>query len=249
MPALLTNSPTVRTRYSMEDLRDRVLGDLGLRDNSFVTDQDVDRWAFEAQDALCREGRWYRLIDYLPTVSGITEYDLPTDCLAIEYIDWTASGSTSTTRRLYPATLEDIYQRFPYWRTTGNSSPLWYYIRGASSFGLYPTPDTSQADALTVVYTALAPEPEGDEDFYYAPAGFEAAIVAYCCWKASVKDAGGEGKLRDSSYAGLWAKALNDIRRQVNGIDQATPLVYGRQRRGRRGPCYPGSNYRIPEPS
>ena len=239
MPTLLTANPQTRSSYTMEELRDRVLGDLGLRDNGLITENDIDRWAMEAQDKLCQESRWYKVIDYIGASGGVNENELPAKCLGISYVDYDSIP-------LSPVVLSDLHISHPYWRSD-TGTPSHYYMMGGNAIGLYPAPAASSGAVLMVIYTALAPEPVGDDDFYYCPPGAEDAIVHYCCWKASVKDAGGEGKLRDNQYAALWAHSLRQIKRQVRGLGENIPVVYGRKSR-RRGIGWPSRNYTVPAP-
>lgn len=48
MPALLSPETAPRSESTLADMMDRVRGDLGLRDSSFLTDTDLTNWLNEA---------------------------------------------------------------------------------------------------------------------------------------------------------------------------------------------------------
>jgi hypothetical protein len=242
MADLLTNNPTVRTSYSQADLRDRVRSDIAHGDSIFTRDEDVDRWGLEAQTIIARQCEWWEFVELLTVSGDVRDYDLPADCIAIKKVQY-------DTTRLYPTTLDALYDENLNWREQAASTPLYYIIGGASRLTLYPTPAHTSGGVLLVIFAAIPPEPDHEDDFYYAPVGGEEAIVYYCCWKASVRDMGREGQRRAEHYYRAWLQALSDLKRQSRALAQETPVVYGQRALNRSPWSYgPHRRYRIPSP-
>jgi hypothetical protein len=84
MPDLLFPSDYTRSSYTLEDLSDRVLGDLGLRNNNLITSGDIRRWGVEAQTILARDTRSFHLVVVSGVTSGTAEYPIPSLMLSGE---------------------------------------------------------------------------------------------------------------------------------------------------------------------
>lgn len=224
MAALLTADTAPRSVINREDARDRVRGDLGLRDSSLLTDDDLNRWFNEAQDKVARILRWFRTFDVMGTEAGVKEYALPIPvsgrCIQIEEVIYDG-------RQLCPTTLEELLRYDREYRRTGNGTPTLYYPRGNSGFGLHLTPDTTDSDTLTVIFVGLPPHVAADDEHFYVPHGGEDALLIYAKILASEKDVYGEGQRRLPVYQLQWKEALAELKRQTDQISERTRPVMG----------------------
>jgi hypothetical protein len=202
MPALLLSSNYTFSSFTVSGMADRVLGDLALRNSNFITSGDCLRWG-EAQTILARDTKCFHVTALSGVTSGTSEYPLISDsigrCIGVESV---LHGGTP----LPLVTVGWLDGYYPYWRTAPAGTPLYYYVRGFSSIGLYPCPATTSGDALRVVYTALPPEVTEPNQNFYVMHGLEDALIMYAKLQASLKDASGEGKERIDYYAQWWEK-------------------------------------------
>jgi hypothetical protein len=209
-----------RSRFSMKQLRDRVRGDLGLRSNALLTDEDLDFWGLAAQTELAEITHWYRTSTTAGTVDGTALVDLPSDCIAVEEV-------RHDDLPLSPIRLVDFYRDHPNWRQDAEGTPTHYYLRGTTAIGLHPVPDTTDVDILTIHYTALPPSPALNTDTYYTPTALEEAIVVYCKLRASEKDAHGEGARRLDYYGRQWEQWKQRALAYVGNVAEAEAVVVG----------------------
>lgn len=224
MPSLLLDSSYTRSTYTLSDLSDRVLGDLGLRNNNIVTSGDIRRWGNEAQTILARDTRSFHAILTSGVTSGTSEYPIPNDVtarvIAIEEV-------LHDDIPLPCFAINRLYAENPHWRTATAGTPRAYYHRGFSFVGLYPAPDTTSSDALTIVVTALPPELTEDEDNFYVLHGLEDAIITYCCLRASLKDSYGEGKERIAYFQREWQICQRRAQEVAAAMNEGERLRYG----------------------
>lgn len=224
MPALLDAETAPRSTITLAEFRDRVRGDLGLRDSSLLTDNDLTNWGNEASDIIARETGWYRTSDLMGTTLGTKEYALPrpTDgrCLRIEEVQY-------GTEQLEPVTLAQLLQWDPNYRQAGNGTPDYYYLRGSSGFGLHPTPNTTSATNLLVVYVAKPPRVTAANETFYVPHTCEDGLIVYAKRMASEKDSHGEGGRRVAFYAQQWAEFLRAAKAQANSAAERIQTVMG----------------------
>ena len=224
MPILLSDSTAPRTRLNLTELMDRVRGDLGMRDSSLLTDQDLINWFNEAQDVMAREARWYRISTTIDSVANTKEYSLPIPsagrCISIEEVYW-------LNRPLGPINPEELLLASPYYLTVGVGTPYVYYPRGSTGFGLHYTPNVSTVGAIRVVFVGRPPRVEAPLEAFYAPHGVEDGFVIYAKKLASEKDAYGEGKLRVDQYRQEWAQYLRELKQQVDSVSEREIMIIG----------------------
>jgi hypothetical protein len=222
---ILITAPVQKSRFTVTSFYDKVRGNCMLRSSNRVTDADILEWLCEAQDEIALATHWYRTSSSINVVAGTKEYDLPNYCLGIEEA-WYNPDS----RVLVPSTAEDLSNMSfysPNWRYTPNATPIYYYVNANSAIGLHPTPDTSTTSALFLVYSSLPARPTTGADFLFHPPGGEKACIDYACWKASLKDATGEGGKREQQFRASWVERLNEIKRQVEGLYEENMTVLG----------------------
>lgn len=216
MPALLNNGLYTRSTYTLADAQTRVLSDLGLDDNVVITSGDVTRWLNEAQRIVARETRAFQYTTQLSVTSGIAEYALPSDtagrCLSMLEVRY------STTVLPY-ITTDELYGNIPYWTTRGASTPIYYYLRGMSAIGFYPAPNVTSGGLVVVTYIAIPPMVTEVNDQFYVVEGCEDALISYALYRASLKDAYGEGRDRIAIYKAEWKEAI------LNAIQTASQVA------------------------
>ena len=177
-----------RSTITQAGMLDRVRGDVGLRGNNLLTDADIIAWANEIQDEIAERFRWYRTSTTMTSVSGTKEYILPTRCIALEEVWYNE-------RPMQRLQLADFETNYAYFRRNNIGTPIFYYVRGASGYGLHPTPGDN-ALTILLVYTGMPPHPTSDTDFYTVPYGGERCIVSGAKLRAAEKDSSGEGARR-----------------------------------------------------
>src|SRR5262249_52014321 len=135
-----------------------------------------------------------------------------------------------------PDDLTQLYDLQPNWVYATRGIPNYYYIRTASVFGLHPCPLANINSELFIVYRGLPPWAVNAGDKLYIPQGGDSALIAYACWRGSLKDATGEGKSRVDSFRALWDEQLAKCKRQVEALGDDDVTVYGEwgQTRSRR---------------
>lgn len=223
----LITAPVQKSRYTVTTFYDRVRGDCALRGSNRVTDTDILAWLNEAQDEIAIETHWYRTSKYITQTINVKEYDLPVSprCITIEEL-WL----DDTQRKLVPVNINDIAGMSfysPTWRYNSTGVPVYYYLMTNSAFGLHPTPDTTTSNNLFMVYTALPAAMTTGTDYVYHPAGHEKTVLAYACWKASLKDAVGEGEKRMNIFRAAYVEGLAKCKREIEGLGQEMMTVVG----------------------
>jgi hypothetical protein len=205
MPVIVLSSNFTQSSYIATGAIDRVLGDLGYRDSNFVTTGDVLAWLNEGQMILARETKCFHVTTASGVTSGTAEYPLPSEstarCIAVEEVLYDGDPLPFITN-------QQLYAHYPRWREAAPSTPLWYYMRGNSVIGLYPTPDTSTSDILTITYTALPPDVTSPLETFKVMHGAEDLLLVYAKLCASIKDQFGEGKERIPMLRERWERGL-----------------------------------------
>lgn len=208
------------TTFTKDGLVDRVLGDIGLRGSNLVTAADINRWADDVTRQVAQETHWYRKTGTVDSVASQAEYSLPTDAINLE---WIAFNSLPLGLISYDELMVNEY----YWRQTGAGTPYAYYRRGATSYGLYPKPDTSTVGAIELTYTAVPAVPASGSTAYSFPTAHQQLIECYCRWRASIKDATGEGGKRVDIYQREYLSEMLRFKQMVSDLGEGEALVMG----------------------
>ena len=187
MPAIASPTPSPRTTRTRAEFVARVRSDLGLTGSSLLGTDEIGDWLIEAQERFAVETNWFRAGHNMGATAGTAAYDLPSTasyrCLSICEV-W------HNDIKMTPLTQDRVARFSPNWRNE-SGTPSWYFLQGSSSFYLYPTPATTDADAIDVFFSALPPKVTAAGDQYYLPHGFDDYLLNYACWRASVIDAHG----------------------------------------------------------
>lgn len=231
-----------RTTFSQTALRDIVRGDIGLRGNALLTDGDIDRWAVYAQRRVAEECHWLKTTATVDVVSGTAEYDLPLRPISIEEL------YHNNLPLLGPVPVDFLETWRPRFRQDPSGTPTAWYLRGATSLGLFPKPDTSLLAGLVVYYTAYPADPVNASDFYTAPTALEEAIICYAKLQASLKDIAGEGGKRVGYYQQEWQMWLQRCKDYVADVAEGEELVGGSTGMGWGLPGLWDNTHTIPGP-
>jgi hypothetical protein len=212
VPALWT-----RTSYTVTQAVSRIQGDLALANTNFLTSGNCLNWLNESQMILARDSQAFVVTTFIPTVSGTSEYALPSAndgagnyyFISIQEAGYRASTAASGTtyRPLFDLSVNQLYAYHPRWRDAPASQPWAYYQRGMSSIGLYPAPSVSGTTDLRVTGAVVPPDAVSGTDTFYVPIGMQDAPLVYAKLQASLKDAYGEGRDRIPVYREEWQAA------------------------------------------
>jgi hypothetical protein len=177
------------------------------------------------------------------TSGGVAYYDMPRDCITLDIVQYDIW-------KLPHVTMQDLLLQYPLALTNTYRGPLpWSYtVDGSNRILLFPTPTV--ASGVLVIYSALPPEPVGDDSLYYWPPYFDTAAIYYACMRGSMKDLSGAGAKRlqtfNAAYEREYRKACNRLKSRV----KEDTLVFGHRAAARYAdpllsPFYPK---RVPMP-
>lgn len=237
MPALTTPSPYPRSRYTLEELIDRVRGDLSLRGSSFLTDAEIIDWLNDAQEEFARETKWFKYSLSLSTVANQAEYDFPDGASAqVLTVDWVRLDD----RDLYPLRGQSMLDRGNWaWRDQ-QGTPTHWFLRGVAKIRLWPTPTAASANGLDLFGTGLPPVVTNNQDQFYIPNGYDPALLAYAKMMATRKDAHGEGARRVGMYEADWMALVKKGQLDVSGANEWEQVFAGEAALGQASPTTPG---------
>lgn len=233
MPALTTPTPYPRARLTLNEMVTRVKRDLSLDGSNLLSVADIVEWLNEAQEIWARETRWFKYSLSLSTVADQSEYPFPDSAaaqvLSIEHVrlDDQDLVPLHTQRRLDFAPSN--------WREQ-TGTPSHWFLRGMTVIVLWPAPDSASADGLSVYGTGLPPVVSEPEDQCYIPNSYDHALLAYAKWRASEKDAHGEGTRRLGRYEREWEDALRAGKLSVSEADEGAQVFLGSDALYGRGP-------------
>lgn len=229
-----------RSGITMADLRDRVRSDVGLTDDSFIADDDIDRWGLEGQRRIAAETRWLFRVENWVVSGGVVDIQIPDDLIALQKVLYDSGAGPYPLAYL---TEPQLYDLDPYWRTSASGTPLYYSVMDNSRIIVYPSPNVTDPDNLQLQFSARPPDPVGDLDLYYVPGGGqgEDCLVNFVLWRLSTKDLGREGARRTSDYRASYELDLKRLKGQLAGMATENILQVGSRK---HRPFY-SSQYRI----
>lgn len=224
MPDSLTPNGAPRSVWTLSEMRSRVRADLALTNANWLQNTDIDDWLNAAQWEAAVESKWLRISYVTGVTSGTAEYDLPFPasgrCIMIEAIEYDGNP-------LQQYKLVD-FERYDARYRTLSGTPEAYTLRGNSTYRLLPTPNVTDSDIVTVVFAATPPRVSETSDKFYIPHGFDYALVDYACYRASLKDAHGEGARRVAEYKDKWERMwLPKLRAAAADIAERDVAVMG----------------------
>lgn len=233
---------TMQSTFTQAGLRDLIKGDVGLRGNNLLTDADCTSWGIRAQRRIAEATHWFRTTATIDVVSGTALYDLPLRFISLEEV------YHNNLPLLGPVPVDFLETWRPRFRQEPSGTPTAWYMRGASSLGLFPVPDTSLLAGLVVYYTAYPPDPANDAAFYGVPTVLEEALICYCKRLAAIKDIAGEGGKRIAIYEAEWAMWERKMVNYVADVAEGEELVGGSTGMGWGLPGLWDNTHTIPSP-
>lgn len=205
------------------ELITRVRAELANPTSSLYSTDEVGGWLYEAQTRFANETHWFRFGHNMGVTAATAQYDLPsTSSYRTLFIDEVWHNDL----KLAHTTKSRIAASTPNWRNE-SGTPTHWFLTGSSSIYLYPTPSTTDADALDVFGAALPPSVTAADDQYYMPHGFEDYLINYACWRGCLKDKAGEGMKAVVIYQDLWMRDLERGKQKVQEADNPEIVVVG----------------------
>lgn len=215
-----------QSSFTRDQFLDLVRGDLGLRSQSFLTDTDLIGWGHQAQRLIAFHTHWLRKSTTANVTDGTLLVDLPTDAIAIEEV-W--HGTAGTDLRQLILTREDRIARDYFgteWRAN-EGTPTHYYLKGGTAIGLFPTPDTTITNGVTIFYSYFPAAPSGGSATYTVPTALDYALITYAKMRACEKDRTGEGREALALYRSEWREALAQIKELIGDVAEGELTVVG----------------------
>jgi len=185
-----------------DDIRDRVMRQVGDRSKRFVTEDDLDVWFQDGLAEIARRTNYHKKIYQTDIVSGQDDYDISelhiTQLDRVLYLD----GST------YKTICEIPYSEWQERResmdtTTGTNStgtPTGYILNGDYLF-LDPCPDGAVSDGLRL-WVSRVEVVSDDTTEISMPRAFQDCLVFYMAyrWQQKARAAQGAGRFLE----GFW---------------------------------------------
>lgn len=217
-----------QSSFTRDQFLDRVRGDLGARSQSYVTDADIIAWGHEAARIIAFETHWLRTSASQNVTDGTLLYDLPTDAIAIAEVWHGAAGSQ---RQLVLNKEKRLAQRHwnADWRAV-EGTPREWYLKGMTSIGLYPTPDTTITNGLKVFYSYWPAAPANGSATYSVPTVLDYSLIVYAKMRACEKDKTGEGREGLALYRAEWSEVLGKLKELVGDVAEGELLILGADR-------------------
>lgn len=183
------------------DVADRIKRQFGDESGVQVTDADILRWINDAQREFTRTNNLLQARGSLNVVAAQSEYPFPNDVLnlrSLNYDGYKLQGFTLIEFEEY------LQANDPRGSATG--TPTCYTVWN-DILRLYPTPDTSITDGLTILYIARPPVLTVLSDPLALPDEYFNRVVEYCLQQSYELDED-------------WAAAANKAAQLTSGLMQ-----------------------------
>lgn len=165
---------------SVADIAVRVRRQFGDEDAAQVIDTDIINWINDCLREIVQQNDLLQKVGNADAVAQQIQYSLPTDILRMQRVAYNGVALQPTTleqvNESLPGTSETVAQGYPV------GTPLSYWIF-AGKINLYPAPDTSLTNGLTLYYTRQ-PVPVDSGDTPELPPEYDNRIVEYCLQQA-----------------------------------------------------------------
>lgn len=213
--------PTVQTTFTLCELHDLVRGEIGMRGSNLITDSDLTSWAQRIVRQSAHETQWHVTTDTVDSAADTADYDVPTGAIALKAVYFDDFP-------LEEISFHDLIERYPYWRSQGSVARPWcWYRKGLTSYSLFPAPDATTADVIRLYTSSIPAMPASNSDTFDFPPQNEGLLIAYCCYRASMKDANGEGGKRVQQYEREYLAELERMKAAVADFGEAELFVLG----------------------
>lgn len=140
-----------------------------------ITDADVIRWVNDAQRELALNNNLLQVRATTTLVATQTEYSLPTDILTLHSIKFKGVSLMGISLQEADALISTADP------TTGRPTHYWMWANGLS---VYPTPDSSVVDVITLYYTRQPVDVVNTTDYPELPVQYHNRIKEFCLAQA-----------------------------------------------------------------
>lgn len=191
----------------------------------------VREWMDEGQIDIVRRTGCVTTTGTINVTASTREYSMPSDILKVKHVYY-YDGTNYL--RLHQTTLDELETYFDFPNESAGT-PTHYYIKmaGTPTIGLYPKPDTTVANAISVYYvqrpstlTTAATNPA-------IPEPYHRLIALYAMWRLLQKDVKDETADR---YQALYEQQMQQMSHDMKNWDRKQRLrmrPYGRDQRDR----------------
>jgi len=192
----------------LADVKIRVKRQFGDESGVQITDEDIVRWANDAQrDIVMRNESVLQTIGTTNSVAGQQAYSFPADLLILRSIHYKREDADPAFYKLRGMSYTEFDEYIDGWEGTayGPSHPI-VYTTYADQIYLFPIPVSSGTDNIKIVYSRQPLELSSDTDNIDLPPAYFNAVVDFCLVKAYQLD-------EDWNAAGLLS---NEYTARVN---------------------------------
>lgn len=171
---------------NLGELKIRVRRQFGDEASVQITDDDLTRWANDAQrDVVMKNETVLQVVGLTNSVAGQQEYSFPQDLLVLRSIAYKMSASDPSYHRLRGMSYAEFDEFIDGWdgKAYGDSFPV-VYTTYANKFILFPAPVSSETDNIKIIYSRMPQDLSDDGDEIDLPTPYHNAVVDYCLSKA-----------------------------------------------------------------
>lgn len=171
---------------NLMDLKTRVKRQFGDTAGIQVTDDDITRWANDAQrDIVMRNETVLQTISTTDAVAEQQDYAFPSDLLVLRGIHYKRVDGDPSFYKLKGMSYQEFDEYIDGWDGTayGPSHPI-VYTTYANTISLFPIPVSSGTDNLKITYSRQPVDLESDTDEIDLPLPYHNSVVDYCLSRA-----------------------------------------------------------------
>jgi hypothetical protein len=212
MPAVVT-SPTPIT---VADIATRVKRIFGDESGALIDDDDILRWANDAQLDIARKTHCLVKTEYYNSGVGTYQLGLPAGFLFFQ-------RATFDGRLLSSISYQELDSRYPERGASYPSSTPEYLTFVGSAIELFPAPSTVGSNNIVITYIARPATLVADGDVLEIPDQYYEAILNFCLMRAKEQD---QDWSASNIYRDKFETELSEIRADVALPVQTTyPVV------------------------
>lgn len=194
MPGILTSSSS--SPAAVSDIAIRVKRIFGDESGAQIDDDDILRWANDAQLDIARKTHCIVKTEYYNT--SVDGYELSPPSGFLFFLRATCDG-----RMLSPLSYQELDVRYPHRLEEYPAATPEYIVFLGSSLQLYPAPDTAGSDNLIITYIARPAALVNLGDVLEIPDQYYEAVVTFCLMRAKELD-------QDWAASGIYQQRYED---------------------------------------
>lgn len=166
---------------SVQEIFTRVTRTFGDEVQAQITTADVIRWVNDAMREIANNNNLLQVKATSPTTAQVSAYALPTGIARLHSVRFRGFALQSITIEQADEMIGSVDLTIQQGYPTGMSTHYWIY---ANQINLYPAPDTTSANDLTLYYTRQATPVALTTDVPEVPEQYHNRIVEYCLARA-----------------------------------------------------------------